>query len=131
MKCLATYCSGIEVLNLHSCDVRTLFNEFRLGKSTKFIRLLLQTITDQSVIKIAEKCFQLKQLCVSKCPDLTDNTLLSLAQHNRSCLNTLEVAGCNQFTDLGFQALGRVSFYQEVNGSLNFKSYEDFGRKRS
>lgn len=69
----------------------------------------LQTISDQSIIKIAEKCFQLKQLCVSKCPDLTDNTLLSLAQHNRSCLNTLEVAGCNQFTDLGFQALGRVN----------------------
>lgn len=76
-----------------------------------FFFFFSQTVTDQSIIKIAEKCLQLKQLCVSKCPDLTDNTLLSLAQHNRSCLSTLEVAGCNQFTDLGFQALGRVSLF--------------------
>lgn len=67
-----------------------------------------QSITDISIQKISEKCINLKQLCVSKCADLTDQTLVALAQHN-PYLNTLEVAGCHQFTDLGFQALGRVS----------------------
>lgn len=67
----------------------------------------MQSITDQSIQRIAEKCLQLRQLCVSKCAELTDHTLTSLAQFN-PYLNTLEVAGCHQFTDLGFQALGRV-----------------------
>lgn len=60
--------------------------------------------------KIAEKCLTLKQLCVSKCTVLTDHTLISLAQHN-PYLSTLEVAGCHQFTDLGFQALGKVYIF--------------------
>lgn len=67
-----------------------------------------QTITDLSIQKIAETCLNLQKLCVSKCAELTDHTLTSLAQHN-PYLNTLEVAGCHQFTDLGFQALGKVS----------------------
>lgn len=58
-------------------------------------------------MKIAEKCPNLAQLCLSKCSDLTDQTLLSLALHN-PCLNTLEIAGCSQFTDLGFQSLSKV-----------------------
>lgn len=66
-----------------------------------------QTITDLSIQKIAETCLHLEKLCVSKCAVLTDHTLISLAQHN-PYLSTLEVAGCHQFTDLGFQALGKV-----------------------
>lgn len=69
----------------------------------------LQSITDLSIQKIAETCLNLQKLCVSKCAELTDHTLTSIAQHNHF-LNTLEVAGCHQFTDLGFQALGKVSF---------------------
>ena len=52
-------------------------------------------------------CPNLRQLCVSKCGELTDQTLVSLANNN-PFLSTLEVAGCHQFTDLGFQALGKV-----------------------
>ena len=52
-------------------------------------------------------CPNLRQLCVSKCADLSDQTLVSLANNN-PFLSTLEVAGCHQFTDLGFQALGKV-----------------------
>lgn len=66
-----------------------------------------QAVTDQSIQKIAQRCLQLRQLCVSKCPELTDQTLISMAQHN-PYLSTIEVAGCHQFTDLGFQALGKV-----------------------
>lgn len=69
---------------------------------------VIQSITDASIQKISEKCTNLRQLCVSKCTELTDHSLIALAQHN-PMLNTLEVAGCQQFTDLGFQALGRVS----------------------
>lgn len=49
---------------------------------------------------------------MSKCAQLTDQTLIALAQHN-PLLNTLEVAGCHQFTDLGFQALGKNCKYLE------------------
>lgn len=70
---------------------------------------ITQTVTDVSIQKIAETCLNLQKLCVSKCAELTDHTLTSLAQHN-PYLNTLEVAGCHQFTDLGFQALGKVCF---------------------
>jgi F-box/leucine-rich repeat protein 2/20 len=45
---------------------------------------------------------------VSKCSELTDQTLIALANYN-PLLSTLEVAGCHQFTDIGFQALGKVS----------------------
>lgn len=73
-----------------------------------------QSITDVSIQKISETCTNLQKLCVSKCVELTDHTLTSLAQHN-PLLNTLEVAGCHQFTDLGFQALGKVSFEFHLN----------------
>lgn len=43
------------------------------------------------------------------CPALTDASLIALAQHS-SMLSTLNVAGCTQFTDAGFQALARVGF---------------------
>jgi len=52
-------------------------------------------------------CPNLRQLCVSKCGELSDTTLLALASSNPN-LSTLEVAGCHQFTDIGFQALGKV-----------------------
>lgn len=52
-------------------------------------------------------CPNLRQLCVSKCSELTDQTLIALANYN-PLLSTLEVAACHQFTDLGFQALGKV-----------------------
>lgn len=70
----------------------------------------MQSITDASIQKISETCTNLQKLCVSKCVELTDHTLTSLAQHN-PLLNTLEVAGCHQFTDLGFQAMGKVSVF--------------------
>jgi hypothetical protein len=57
---------------------------------------------------IAMHCPNLRQLCVSKCGELSDHTLIALANHN-PLLSTLEVAGCHQFTDIGFQALGKVS----------------------
>lgn len=53
-------------------------------------------------------CPNLRSVCVSKCFELTDTTLLALATYNHQ-LRTLEVAGCNQLTDSGFQALGKVS----------------------
>lgn len=65
-------------------------------------------------MKIAEKCQNLRQLCLSKCSDLTDQTLLSLAHHN-PYLNTLEIAGCSQFTDLGFQSLSKVGYQKLIN----------------
>lgn len=81
---------------------------FRLNVVTIIILLVeLQSITDVSIQKISETCTNLQKLCVSKCVELTDHTLTSLAQHN-PLLSTIEVAGCHQFTDLGFQALGKV-----------------------
>lgn len=71
-------------------------------------KICFQTITDASVSKIAEKCINLRQLCVSKCCELTDHTLIALATYNHY-LNTLEVAGCTQFTDSGFIALAKVN----------------------
>lgn len=68
---------------------------------------ILQTITDASIRNITMRCPNLRQLCVSKCSELTDQTLISLANYN-PLLSTLEVAGCHQFTDIGFQALGKV-----------------------
>lgn len=70
--------------------------------------VILQTVSDVSIRNIAVRCTNLKQLCVSKCAELSDNTLIALANNN-PLLSTLEVAGCHQFTDTGFQALGRVS----------------------
>lgn len=37
---------------------------------------------------------------------------MALSQHNHQ-LNTLEVSGCRNFTDIGFQALGRNCKYLE------------------
>lgn len=88
------------VINCFLCLVLT---NFVVGS----FRFCSQSITDLSIQKIAETCLNLQKLCVSKCAELTDHTLTSLAQYN-PYLNTLEVAGCHQFTDLGFQALGKV-----------------------
>ena len=74
----------------------------------KCMLVILQTVSDVSIRNIAVRCTNLKQLCVSKCAELSDNTLIALANNN-PLLSTLEVAGCHQFTDTGFQALGRVS----------------------
>lgn len=71
--------------------------------------VILQTVSDASIRNIAVRCTNLKQLCVSKCAELSDNTLIALANNNPQ-LSTLEVAGCHQFTDTGFLALGRVSW---------------------
>lgn len=68
---------------------------------------IAQTITDSSIRNVAMRCVNLRQLCVSKCGELTDSTLVALANFNPH-LSTLEVAGCHQFTDIGFQALGKV-----------------------
>lgn len=70
--------------------------------------LIFQTITDASVRNISMRCLNLRQLCVSKCSELSDQTLIALANYN-PLLSTLEVAGCHQFTDIGFQSLGKVS----------------------
>jgi hypothetical protein len=72
------------------------------------------------------RCPNLRQLCVSKCSELTDSTLIALANYNPH-LSTLEVAGCHQFTDIGFQALGKVksrSLYhkQENNNFFNYRT---------
>lgn len=53
------------------------------------------------------RCSNLRQLCVSKCGELTDSTLVALANYNPQ-LSTLEVAGCTLLSDTGFQALGKV-----------------------
>jgi len=45
---------------------------------------------------------------------LTDASLIVLAQQCHM-LSTLEVAGCSQFTDAGFQALARVSLVSWSN----------------
>lgn len=71
------------------------------------IFLIVQTITDTSIRNVSMKCPNLRQLCVSKCGELSDSTLVALANFNPH-LSTLEVAGCHQFTDIGFQALGKV-----------------------
>lgn len=68
---------------------------------------LSQTLSDVSIRNVAMRCPNLRQLCVSKCSELTDSTLVALANYNPH-LSTLEVAGCHQFTDIGFQALGKV-----------------------
>lgn len=57
---------------------------------------------------ITMSCTNLRSVCVSKCSELTDATLLALATYNPQ-LRTLEVAGCNQLTDTGFMALGKVT----------------------
>lgn len=64
------------------------------------------------------KCPNLRQLCVSKCGELTDSTLVALANFNPQ-LSTLEVAGCHQFTDIGFQALGKVSHHTQIPMKAN------------
>ena len=57
--------------------------------------LIFQTITDASIRNISMRCLNLRQLCVSKCSELTDQTLIALANYN-PLLSTLEVAGCHQ-----------------------------------
>lgn len=74
--------------------------------------LLSQTISDSSIRQLAACCPKLQKLCVSKCAELTDLSLMALSQHNQ-LLNTLEVSGCRNFTDIGFQALGRNCKYLE------------------
>lgn len=82
-----------------------------------------QTITDASIRKISMRCPNLRQLCVSKCGELSDQTLIALANHN-PLLSTLEVAGCHQFTDIGFQALGKVKFQLiHFKFLINLKSF--------
>lgn len=128
--CLASYCKSLEVLNLHSCDVSVvcsagLFAMFAFSISIAITKIWhvfnfvshFQTITDLSIQKIAETCLHLQKLCVSKCAELTDHTLISLAQHN-PYLNTIEVAGCHQFTDLGFQALGKVRIHPSADWTI-------------
>ena len=60
-----------------------------------------------SVTAVAEKCVELRYLCLSNCPLLTDITLQTFAQYSTK-LETLEVANCSLFTDAGFQALAKV-----------------------
>lgn len=78
-----------------------------------------QTVTDISMQTIAMNCPNLRSVCVSKCFELTDTTLLALATYNHQ-LRTLEVAGCNQLTDSGFQALGKVVLKSHIH--FNFIS---------
>jgi len=68
---------------------------------------LLQMTTDDGIRELSERCQQLRYVCLSKCTNLTDLTLISLAQC--PLLNVLECDACN-FTDMGFEALARVSW---------------------
>jgi F-box and leucine-rich repeat protein 2/20 len=107
LNALANFCPGIEVLNLHSCDVSSPIP----SNHTLNVDFPSQTITDTSIRNVAMNCTNMRQLCVSKCGELTDSTLVALANYNPH-LSTLEVAGCHQFTDIGFQALGKVSWFE-------------------
>jgi hypothetical protein len=53
-------------------------------------------------MELAERCAQLRYLCISNCPHLTDQSLAALANHCPH-LVTLECAGLSQLTDAGFQ----------------------------
>jgi hypothetical protein len=57
---------------------------------------------DEGVMELAERCAQLRYLCISNCPHLTDQSLAALANHCPH-LVTLECAGLSQLTDAGFQ----------------------------
>jgi len=42
--------------------------------------VMLQLITDESIIAVSENCVQLRYLCMSKCSRLTDAALVALGQ---------------------------------------------------
>lgn len=63
---------------------------------------------------MGENCKNLQYLCLTKCNRLTDAALIGLAKQCHQ-LTTLEVVGCSQFTDAGFQALARVSIDKGVS----------------
>jgi hypothetical protein len=71
---------------------------FSLGKNSPL------PVQDEGVMELAERCAQLRYLCISNCPHLTDQSLAALANHCPH-LVTLECAGLSQLTDAGFQVL--------------------------
>lgn len=80
-------------------------------------------MTDEAIQRLAVNCLNIHYLCISGCPNLTDITLLALAQYCHK-LTTFEAAGCSQFTDNGFQALARVN-------ALKFKKlFEQFNPQK-
>lgn len=107
---LAEYCPLLEVLNFNGAAVRSYDMYHRRSSFDQIFNTfvsILQSITDDSIQKLAQNCPNIHYLCVSGCANLTDTSLMALAQHCHK-LSTFEAAGCSQFTDGGFQALARV-----------------------
>jgi hypothetical protein len=74
---------------------------FNSRRFSLFKNLALR-VQDEGVMELAERCAQLRYLCISNCPHLTDQSLAALANHCPH-LVTLECAGLSQLTDAGFQ----------------------------
>jgi len=104
---LARYCPRLRNVNIQCCVVRiAVILSCDSHKSRAVFQK--QEVTDVGVARLARSCPDLRYLCLSGCGHLSDATLSSLSQHCPQ-LATLEVARCSLFTDLGFQALARVS----------------------
>ena len=71
-----------------------------------------QEVNDHAVSKLAEKCKNLRYICLSGCIEISDTVLMALADYCLN-LNTLEVAGCVLLTDSGFLNLTAVSFLKK------------------
>ena len=105
---LARYCPRLRNVNIQCCVVRiAVILPYDSHKPSRGI-FKKQEVTDVGVARLARSCPDLRYLCLSGCGHLSDATLSSLSQHCPQ-LATLEVARCSLFTDLGFQALARVS----------------------
>jgi F-box/leucine-rich repeat protein 2/20 len=59
---------------------------------------------DEGVMELAERCPGLRNVCISNCSHLTDQSLVALATHCTG-LVTLECTGLSHFTDGGFQVI--------------------------
>jgi EIN3-binding F-box protein len=64
-------------------------------------------ITDASLVAIAENCFLLYDLDVSKCAT-TDSGIAAMARSKQLCLQVLSVSGCSMISDKSLPALVKL-----------------------
>jgi F-box/leucine-rich repeat protein 14 len=107
--------NNIKVLSLNYCSritdaglmaIRTLYGKLQVLALEGLVQ-----ISDDGLAQIAEKCTQLQQVNVSKCPNITHATLAAIARRN-PYLNTLGMAG----TSVGDEAISLICSAMQDSG---------------
>ncbi|CAG8436051.1 748_t:CDS:1 [Ambispora gerdemannii] len=110
MSSLVTNCRCLSVLNLENCPRITDVTFTKMAKhcGTHLISLNVAnslSITDESLLEISKDCYNMRDLNLANCRNITDIGVSSLS--SLTIMRNLNISHCNNVTDESLKILGK------------------------